>query len=275
MGENFTEEKKIRVVLADRDGFYLQRLKTSLERRNRYGVTVEVVGTSDSGMHTVELVCMQKPDVLVMDVLLGERDGFWVLEELTKREMKPLCIMVSAISTEQTVRQAMELGAGYFMAKPMQGELLVQRISQFFDQEHSFSPKKEETETIYIQESNADRLEADISAMLSRMGMSASIKGYHYIRRAVLMAVEDESVLVGITKGLYPDIAKMYRTSSSKVERAIRHAIDSAWKKNGQQVYFEAAGFLAVQKPTNGQFIAALSEYFRLHHGKDRTRTAS
>ena len=80
------------------------------------------------------------------------------------------------------------------------------------------------------------------------------------------MAVEDQEVLTGITKGLYPDIAKAYRTTSSKVERAIRHAIESAWKKNGQQVYFEVAGYLPVDKPTNGQFIAALSEYFRIHN---------
>ena len=102
------------------------------------------------------------------------------------------------------------------------------------------------------------------TVLLSRMGISASIKGYHFIRRAVIMAVEDEEMLVGITKGLYPDIAKQYKTSASKVERAIRHAIESAWKKNGPQVYFETAGYLPSEKPTNGQFIAALSEYFRL-----------
>jgi two-component system response regulator (stage 0 sporulation protein A) len=84
------------------------------------------------------------------------------------------------------------------------------------------------------------------------------------------MAAEDEEVLVGITKGLYPDIAKMYKTSASKVERAIRHAIESAWKKNGPQVYFEVAGYLPSEKPTNGHFIAALSEYFRLQEERPK-----
>ena len=96
------------------------------------------------------------------------------------------------------------------------------------------------------------------------MGISASIKGYHFIRKAVMIAVENQDVLVGITKGLYPDIAKQYKTTASKVERAIRHAIESVWKKNGPQIYFEIAGYLPTEKPTNGQFIAALSEYFRI-----------
>ncbi|MFR5718120.1 MAG: sporulation initiation factor Spo0A C-terminal domain-containing protein [Anaerotignum faecicola] len=106
--------------------------------------------------------------------------------------------------------------------------------------------------------------------MLSRMGISASIKGYHFIRKAVMMAVENQDVLVGITKGLYPDIAKQYKTTASKVERAIRHAIESVWKKNGPQIYFEIAGYLPTEKPTNGQFIAALSEYFRIRKKENR-----
>lgn len=89
-----------------------------------------------------------------------------------------------------------------------------------------------------------------------------------------MMAVEDSDVLMGITKGLYPDIARAYKTTASKVERAIRHAIESAWKKNGPQVYFEIAGYLPAEKPTNGQFIAALSEYFRMNR-KERPKKIS
>ena len=121
-----------------------------------------------------------------------------------------------------------------------------------------------------VEENPFRNLEGEISVLLSRMGISASIKGYHFIRKAVILALEDEEALVGITKGLYPDIAKCYKTSASKVERAIRHAIESAWKKNGPQIYFEVAGYLPSEKPTNGQFLSALSEYFRLHEERPK-----
>ena len=250
------ENERRRVILADRDGFYLQRLKRSLERKG----DMAVMGMTDSGPAVLEMAKKVKPDVILMDILLGERDGFWVLENLKKEGIDCICIMISAIDSDKLVRQAITLGADYYMAKPIQGELLMERIYQLLEHENGSSVREAEKEEIPEAVENPFRN----SVLLSRMGISASIKGYHFIRKAVMMAVEDQDVLVGITKGLYPDIAKMYRTTASKVERAIRHAIESAWKKNGPQVYFEVAGYLPAEKPTNGQFIAALSEYFRI-----------
>ena len=194
---------------------------------------------------------------------IGERDGLWVLENIKKRGLPCICIFISAIDSDKLVRQAISLGAEYYMAKPIQGELLLERIHQMLKQE---TPTKEaaKPKAAERRENPFEELESEISILLSRMGISASIKGYHFIRKAVMMAVENQDVLVGITKGLYPDIAKQYKTTASKVERAIRHAIESVWKKNGPQVYFEVAGYLPTEKPTNGQFIAALSEYFRI-----------
>ena len=212
------------------------------------------------------MVRKQQPDVILMDILLGDRDGFWVLENLKKEEHRCLPILISAIDSDKLVRRAISLGAEYYMAKPIQGELLLERIYQLLEREAEEETEEVTEEEDFAEETAFRSLESEISVLLSRMGISASIKGYHFIRKAVLMAVEDQEVLTGITKGLYPDIAKAYRTTSSKVERAIRHAIESAWKKNGQQVYFEVAGYLPTDKPTNGQFIAALSEYFRMHN---------
>ena len=246
------------MILADRDGFYLQRLKRCLERKGE----MQVLGMTDSGPALLQMARDLQPDVILMDILLGERDGFWVLESLKKEGISCICIMISAIDSDKLVRQAISLGAEYYMAKPIQGELLLERIHQLLDQETVHIPREEEEPA--VDTNPFLNLEGEISVLLSRMGISASIKGYHFIRKAVVLAVEDAEVLVGITKGLYPDIAKTYKTTASKVERAIRHAIESAWKKNGPQVYFEAAGYLPSEKPTNGQFIAALSEYFRL-----------
>lgn len=272
MGCPFMKGKeKSKVILADRDGFYLQRLKRCLERKG----DMAVVGMTDSGPALLEMAKQTKPDVILMDILLGDRDGFWVLESLKKEGIDCICILISAIDSDKLVRQAITLGADYYMAKPIQGELLMERIRQLLEQETGGAvrevEKEEPNETV---EDPFRDLESDISVLLSRMGISASIKGYHFIRRAVMMAVEDQDVLVGITKGLYPDIAKMYKTTASKVERAIRHAIESAWKKNGPQVYFEVAGYLPAEKPTNGQFIAALSEFFRIR-GKERPKKIS
>lgn len=262
------DSEKLKIVLADMDGFYLQKLKRCLERKG----DMSVVGMTDNGPAVLDMVKKLNADVVLLDVLLGDRDGFWVLENLKEWNSDCICIMISAIGSDKLVRRAIGLGADYYMAKPIQGELLLERIYQMIDVEQkekreSLKVKTNET-SHYSMDGGFHNLEADISNMLSRMGISASIKGYHFIRKAVTMAVENEDVLIGITKGLYPDIAKSYKTSASKVERAIRHAIESAWKKNGQRVYFEVVGYLCTDKPTNGQFIAVFSEYFRMRQNE-------
>lgn len=262
------ESEKLKVVLADRDGFYLQKLKRCLERKG----DMTVVGMTDSGSAVLEMVRKLNADIVLLDILLGDRDGFWVLESLKKLGSDCICIMISAMDSDKMVRRAIGFGADYYMAKPIQGELLLERIHQMIEGEkrdkYEPSMNLSEEKSVYVIEGSYQNLEADISATLSKMGISASIKGYHFIRRAILMAVDNEEVLIGITKGLYPDIGKLFKTSASKVERAIRHAIESAWKKNGQQVYFEVVGYLTMDKPTNGQFIAALTEYFRIRQNE-------
>lgn len=256
--------KKLRIVIADRDMFYLQKLKICLERKGE----MVVVGMTDSGLEAFCLIKEKKPDVVLLDTILGEKDGVWVLEQMQKAQIYCICIMISAVDNDMVVRRAIMTGADYYMIKPIQGELLIERICQLTEGNDIYEMEKEETILPHDMKVGTTQqvtgLEAEISAVLSRMGVQASIKGYHFIRQAVMMAVEDREAMVGITKGLYPDLAKMYHTTASKVERAIRHAIESAWKKNGRQVYFEISGYMLSDKPTNGQFIAVLAEYFRM-----------
>ena len=195
-----------------------------------------------------------------------------ILEQMKEQKKECVCIMISAIDSDTVVRRAVAMGADYYMAKPIQGELLLERIHQLTEPMRPYEGKEKiwttQREEPVPEHQRVSALEAEISSLLSRMGVPASIKGYHFIRQAVMMAVEDAEVMIGITKGLYPDIARMYHTSASKVERAIRHAVESAWKKNGRQVYFEISGYHMIEKPTNGQFIAILAEYFRMRYGQ-------
>ncbi len=259
---------KIRIIIADRDMLYLQKLKTCLERKG----DMVVVGMADNGPMAFAMIEEARPDVVLLDAILGEKDGVWVLENIKKRNLDCVSIMISAIDSDTVVRRAIASGANYYMAKPIQGELLLERIHQLTEQSTSYTKKPnnitQSSEEVEIGTNEVSFLEAEISSILSRMGIPASIKGYHFIRQAVLMVVEDREAMVGITKGLYPDIAKMYHTTASKVERAIRHAIESAWKKNGRQIYFEISGYWMVEKPTNGQFIAIVAEHFRMQNGK-------
>ncbi len=259
---------KIRVIIADRDMLYLQKLKICLERKG----DMVVVGMADNGQTAFAMIEEARPDVVLLDAILGEKDGVWVLENIKSKHLDCVSIMISAIDSDSVVRRAIASGADYYMAKPIQGELLLERIHQLTEQSASY-PKVQRnmpplTEQTQLEYGQVSFLEAEVSSILSRMGIPASIKGYHFIRKAVMMVVEDREAIVGITKGLYPDIAKIYHTTASKVERAIRHAIESAWKKNGRQIYFELSGYWMMEKPTNGQFIAIVAEHFRIENGK-------
>ena len=198
------ENRKSKVILADRDGFYLQRLKRCLERKGE----MQVLGMTDSGPALLEMAKELQPDVILMDILLSERDGFWVLENLRKEGIHGVCIMISAIDSDKLVRQAISLGAEYYMAKPIQGELLLERIHQLLEHE-TVRMKQEEKKEIIMEENPFRNLEGEISVLLSRMGISASIKGYHFIRKAVIMAVEDEEVLVRVVDAVRLQLFQM------------------------------------------------------------------
>ncbi|MBP3628564.1 MAG: response regulator, partial [Anaerotignum sp.] len=156
------ENGKSKVILADRDGFYLQRLKRCLERKGE----MLVQGMTDSGPKLLELAKDLQPDVILMDILLSERDGFWVLENLRKEGIKCICIMISAIDSDKLVRQAINLGAEYYMAKPIQGELLLERIHQLLDHE-TVRENHVTKEEIPMEENPFRNLEGEISVLLS------------------------------------------------------------------------------------------------------------
>ncbi len=258
------------ILLADNDVDYMKNIKERLEEN----ISVQVIGMVNNGEKALQEAEEKRPDMILMDILLGERDGLWVLEELNKKRIGSTCIILSAIGTDGVVRQAMDLGAMYYMTKPIESNILLERIVQVFTARKEVAAIKEKAnmtqkyfqkgvDKIY-EEQRINELKNMISKLLNRMGITASIKGYHFIRTGVVMVIENKEAILSVTKGLYPDIAKEYNTTAEKVERAIRHAIETAWKRAGKEIFYELAGYYMVSKPTNSQFIATMSEYFRM-----------
>ncbi|NDO46803.1 sporulation transcription factor Spo0A [Clostridium sp. MD294] len=255
------------ILLADRDVNYMRSIKQYLEEDEK----VEVVDMVDNGEKALERAEEKRPDMILMDVLLGEKDGLWVLEELSKKRINSNCIILSVIGTDDVVRQAIDLGAMYYMVKPVESNILLKRVTQILNtQKRAQNTNLLQQEylqkkiNLNFEEQKRNELETVISKLLNKMGITASIKGYHFIRKGVMMVIENEDAILSMTKGLYPDIAKEYNTTAGKVERAMRHAIETAWKRTGKEIYSELAGYSPIEKPTNSQFIAIMSEYLRV-----------
>ncbi len=250
------------ILLADSDVNYMRKMKEDLEKN----IAVKVIGMVDNGEKALEKLEKEKPDMVLMDILLEEKDGLWLLGELNRKRINSVCFILSAIGADNIVRQAMSLGALYYMAKPVESDVLSERIMQIFAISQEIELEKEKTALQRQEEQKRNELENVISKLLNSMSITASIKGYHFIREGVVMVVENKGAILSMTKGLYPDIAKKYNTTAGKVERAMRHAIETAWKRTGKEVFSEMAGYCPVAKPTNSQFIAIMSEYIRVRN---------
>lgn len=210
----------------------------------------DVVGTSVDGNVVVEDVLRLQPDVLVLEVMLSNLDGFAVLEKIKETSEKmPKILFVSNLSHSGFVTKAMQAGASYFMLKPVSPENLEKRI---IDMASSAEAKVD-----------AHQLEERISNIFISIGIPAHIKGYHFLREAVKLAVQEPNIIGSITKKLYPTIAERFETSSSKVERGMRHAIEVAWNRGKIEninTIFGLKIYNRNEKPTNGELIALIAD---------------
>lgn len=233
----------------------------------------EVVGSAYDGEETMGLLqSNSRIDVLLLDIIMPRLDGIGVLEKLAgmNLEHKPHVIMLTAFGHENITRRAVELGAAYYILKPFDIESLPERIRQL-----NGSPVLvRETATAAVaaavvkKQAYASRpLEEEVTEMMHQIGIPAHIKGYLYLRDAIIMVVEDIDLLGSITKILYPEISKRFRTTPSRVERAIRHAIEVAWARNNIDIIKKFFGYTIKTekgKPTNSEFIAMMADRLRL-----------
>lgn len=210
----------------------------------------EVVGSSSDGLKVVEDVLELKPDILVMEVVLSNLDGFAVLEKIrVLKDKMPKVFFVSNLSHSGFVTKAVQSGASYFMVKPISPENLESRIVEVLNNSN--------------QKDGTKQLDERISNIFISIGIPAHIKGYQFLREAVKLAVEEPEIIGSITKKLYPTIAERFETSSSKVERGMRHAIEVAWNRGKIENINNIFGLKIYnrnEKPTNGELIALIAD---------------
>ena len=271
--------EKISVVIIDDNKTLCQSIQKDISETT----DMEVIGTAHDGMDGLDLIMEKLPDVVVLDVVMPRMDGIELLEQLqqTPPPKKPIYIVISAASNDSITYRTLQAGAQYFLVKPLQSnEILLKRIRQAVQniselQNHAgeFLSKNE---GFSLAESQAakkttsiptDDLESIITDVIHEIGVPAHIKGYNYLREAISLCIQDKEFINSITKLLYPTVARNYQTTSSRVERAIRHAIEVAWSRGREEILNSIFGYTIDTnkgKPTNGEFIAMISDSIRL-----------
>ncbi|GFR34281.1 sporulation transcription factor Spo0A [Thermobrachium celere] len=261
--------EKIKIVIADDNkefsGILCEYLKTQED--------FDVLGVAKDGIEAVELVEKYSPDVLVLDIIMPHLDGLGVLEKINSLENKkvPKVIVLSAVGQDKITQRAINLGAEYYVVKPFDMEIFSKRIRQMFNHGVVETNKRisliSTESTISKLNNTNNNLEAEITNIIHEIGVPAHIKGYMYLRDAIQMVVNDIELLSAITKELYPSIARKYNTTPSRVERAIRHAIEVAWARGQVETINKIFGYTIHNdkgKPTNSEFIAMIADKLRL-----------
>ncbi len=278
---------KITILIADDNPEFAKTLTGYIEDDNEF----EIIAIARDGKEAVEMITSTEPEVVLLDVIMPHLDGIGVLERINAAKMKknPLCIMLSAVGQDKITQRALELGAEYYAIKPFDIITLLQRIKEIrkYRQQPQFlnsninnyninnntnSYIAREIKAPYIEISpekkkNQENLEALVTNVIHEVGVPAHIKGYQYLREAIMMVVNNIDIINQITKQLYPEIAMKYNTTPSRVERAIRHAIEVAWGRGQSETVENIFGYTisaAKGKPTNSEFIAMISDKLRL-----------
>lgn len=267
------EMGKLSVAIAD-DNERMLRLLGDIIRTDD---ELEIVGTAKDGEEACKMIKETEPDVVLLDIVMPKLDGLGVLDRIhhdNTIKKHPSFIMISAIGNEKVTENAFGLGADYYIMKPFDNDMVIRRIKQV--KQTLGAPRCSETRKVKPyekcekkEEKTTRNLETDVTNIIHEIGVPAHIKGYQYLREAIMMSVDDIEMLNSITKILYPTIAKRYQTTPSRVERAIRHAIEVAWSRGKMDTIDELFGYTINNgkgKPTNSEFIALIADKIRLDY---------
>jgi len=272
---NDTETKSIDVLIADDNEELCQLVGEYIKQQNDF----ELTGTVHDGRSLLEKLEKQEPDVVLLDIVMPRLDGIGVLERLADGNYhQPKILVLTAFGQEQVTRKAFELGADYFILKPFDLNILGKRIKELAEKPSgSMSHKAQSSSFGQIE---GDRLDSaslsveneidpmqEITSIIQAVGVPANIKGYRYLRNAIKIVVDDVEIMEAVTKELYPAVAEQFNTTPTRVERAIRHAIEVAWNRGNTEVMANYFGYTVDSnrgKPTNSEFIALIADRVRM-----------
>ncbi len=272
--------ENVNVVIVDDNPMILNTLDEVISSE----AGLSVIGRADNGKDAIDMIKDTQSDVVLLDLVMPQMDGITVVENIKKKTSmlkNPAFIILSAVGGEQMTEEAFQAGANYFLMKPFDKDILVNKIRRIGKRPVRPVPGKvleaplkaatPEEAAMNREEYMKEHLETDITKMLHELGIPAHIKGYQYLRDAISMVVRDREMMEAVTKILYPEIAKKNYTSSSRVERAIRHAIEVAWGRGSLEVIDELFGYTISTgkgKPTNSEFIALIADKICLDYKK-------
>ncbi|MDD4796923.1 MAG: sporulation transcription factor Spo0A [Eubacteriales bacterium] len=248
-----------KVLIVDDNAQMRNLIKDCLETAEN----IHVVGMASNGKEALDMVKRYQPDIMMLDLIMPDLDGMGVMERLgTLGVKRPRVMVLSAMGHENVVQDAMRLGAEYYMVKPFEVEAICKRVREM-SIDRGRSEKGKLSPAPAPAHGASQSLDEEITSIFLTIGIPAHIKGYHFLREAVKMVIHDNELINSITKELYPGVAKRFNTSASKVERAIRHAIEVAWNRGRIDYINNIFGynvFTKQDKPTNGEFIALIAD---------------
>ena len=247
-------DKRTSILIADNSEEFCSALSTALQRTERFAIA----GTACDGEQALKLLEERKPDILVLDLMLAKKDGLSILKTLASWERRPAVVATSGFMTDYVASAAAGLGVAYLILKPCDMDALVDRLEEL---------RFDAGRTIPIRRAPGQSIEALVTGIIHEIGVPAHIKGYQYLREAIIIAVNDMDVINAITKVLYPQVAKTFQTTPSRVERAIRHAIEVAWDRGDLDTLQKFFGYTVSNtkgKPTNSEFIALIADKLQL-----------
>ncbi len=248
-------EHALTVLIADSAEDFCSGLTAALQHSDGF----EVIGTAADGEQAIRMTQERKPDVLVLDLMLAKQDGISVLKAVNAMEHRPITLATSGFITEYVSAAASNLGVRYLMLKPCDMTALVERLEEIRGGEKRPRPA--------LRRNDKTSIESMVTGIIHEIGVPAHIKGYQYLREAIIIAVNDMDVINAITKVLYPQVAKTFQTTPSRVERAIRHAIEVAWDRGDLDTLQRFFGYTVSNtkgKPTNSEFIALIADKLQL-----------
>ena len=261
--------EKISVIIVEDNEKVIENIDSALSK----DTAIQIIGKAKNGQEAYELIRKSTPDVVILDLIMPKMDGLSLMNKVNEDGAMikmPFFIITSAISNENVIQDAFGYGAGYYLLKPFETNMIADRVKGV----KSYNKRIPETKKIigagedrkHFMERN---IENDVTSIIHDVGVPAHIKGYQYLREAIIMSVNDNEMLNSITKILYPSIAKKFQTTSSRVERAIRHAIEVAWNRGRMDTIDELFGYTINAekgKPTNSEFIALIADKIRLEY---------